>query len=130
LKTRIDVKALELFRKPLAEILAEIESPDRHVGGLALEALAFKLMRILDMRYASTRLRAQATGGAEVDLIFESDRLVFSRWQIQCKNTPRVSLDDVAKEVGLTKFLKSNVIVIVSTGEIGIARKNWRILTK
>jgi site-specific DNA-methyltransferase (cytosine-N4-specific) len=30
-----------------------------------------------------------------------------------------VSLDDVAKEVGLTHFLKSNVIVVASTGEIG-----------
>ena len=63
--------------------------------------------------------RGSATGGAEVDLIFESARLVFSRWQVQCKNTARVSLDDVAKEVGLTHFLKSNAIVMVSTGEIG-----------
>lgn len=30
-----------------------------------------------------------------------------------------MALDDVAKEVGLTHFLKSNVIVIVSTGDIG-----------
>jgi hypothetical protein len=30
----------------------------------ALEALAFKLMRLLDMTYVATRLRAQATGGA------------------------------------------------------------------
>lgn len=50
---------------------------------------------------------------------FHSSRLVYSRWQIQCKNTARVALDDVAKEVGLTHFLKSNVIVIVSTGDIG-----------
>jgi site-specific DNA-methyltransferase (cytosine-N4-specific) len=86
---------------------------------LALEALAFKLMRLIDLDYVATRLRGTATGGAEVDVIFESSRLVFSRWQIQCKNTDRVSLDDVAKEVGLTHLLKSNVIVIVSTGEIG-----------
>ena len=44
---------------------------------------------------------------------------MFSRWQVQCKNTARVSLDDVAKEVGLTHFLKSNAIVMVSTGDIG-----------
>jgi site-specific DNA-methyltransferase (cytosine-N4-specific) len=36
----------------------------------------------------------------EVDFIFRSQRLVFSRWQVQCKNTAKVSLDDVAKEVG------------------------------
>lgn len=108
-----------LLRKPLTEILGELGSEDRHVAGLALEALAFKLMRLLDMAYVATRLRGADTGGAEVDLIFESARLVFSRWQIQCKNTARVTLDDVAKEVGLTHFLKSNVIVIVTTGQVG-----------
>ena len=108
-----------LLRKPLDQILAELPSLDRHIRGLALEALAFKLMRLIDLTYVATRLRGTATGGAEVNLIFESSRLVFSRWQIQCKNTTRVSLDDVAKEVGLTHMLKSNVIVIVSTGQIG-----------
>ena len=82
-------------------------------------------MRLLDMTYVVTRLRAQATGGAEVDLVFESSRLVFSRWQVQCKNTSRVSLDDVAKEVGLTHFLKSNVIVMVSTGDIGSEARRY-----
>lgn len=119
LKGQTDPKLLTLLRKSLAEILIEINSNDRFIAGLALEALAFKLMRLLDMNYVATRLRGQATGGAEVDLIFESARLVFSRWQIQCKNTAHVSLDDVAKEVGLTHFLKSNVVIIVSTGRIG-----------
>lgn len=107
------------LRKPLAEIVAEVSDPDRHRRGLALEALAIRLLRLVDLTYVATRLRGDATGGAEVDIIFETTRLVFSRWQIQCKNTAAVSLDDVAKEVGLTHFLKSNVIVIVSTGAIG-----------
>lgn len=119
LKGQTDPKLLALLRKSLDEILIEIDSNDRFIAGLALEALAFKLMRLLDMNYVATRLRGQATGGAEVDLIFESARLVFSRWQIQCKNTAHVSLDDVAKEVGLTHFLRSNVVIIVSTGRIG-----------
>jgi site-specific DNA-methyltransferase (cytosine-N4-specific) len=119
LKDQTDPKLLNLLKKPLATILAELSSEDRYIAGLALEALAFKLMRLLDMTYVATRLRASATGGAEVDLIFQSARLVFSRWQVQCKNTSRVSLDDVAKEVGLTHFLKSNVIIMISTGEIG-----------
>lgn len=54
-----------------------------------------------------------------------TSRLVFSRWQVQCKNTGTVSLDDVAKEVGLTHFLKSNVIVIVSTGDIGAEARRY-----
>ena len=85
-----------LLRKPLKEIREEMDSVNTHVRGLALEALAFKLMRLIDLTYVDTRLRGTATGGAEVDLVFESARLVFSRWQIQCKNTSRVSLDDVA----------------------------------
>ncbi|MDE2895256.1 MAG: restriction endonuclease [Chloroflexota bacterium] len=120
-----DPKLLSLLRRPLEDILAELDDKDRFVAGLALEALAFKIMRLLDMTYVATRLRANQTGGAEVDLIFESARLVFSRWQIQCKNTARVSLEDVAKEVGLTHFLKSNAIVLVTTGEVGAEARRY-----
>lgn len=108
-----------MLRKSLAQILEEVSVRDRHLKGLALEALAFYLMRLVDLRYVATRLRGKATGGAEVDLIFEGTRLLFSRWQIQCKNTRSVSVDDVAKEVGLTLQLKSNVVMVVSTGAVG-----------
>ena len=114
-----------LLRKPLKDIHKELNSRDRHIRGLALEALAFKLMRLVDLSYVATRLRGNATGGAEVDLIFESARLMYSRWQIQCKNTARVSLEDVAKEVGLTHFLKSNAIVMVCTGDIGAEARRY-----
>jgi site-specific DNA-methyltransferase (cytosine-N4-specific) len=43
----------------------------------------------------------------------------FSKQSVDHREMVRLSLDDVAKEVGLTHFLKSNVIVIVSTGDIG-----------
>ena len=125
LSRQTDPKLLRLLRRPLADILAELDDKNRFVAGLALEALAFKIMRLLDMTYVATRLRASQTGGAEVDLIFESARLVFSRWQIQCKNTSHVSLDDVAKEVGLTHFLKSNAIVVVTTGEVGAEARRY-----
>ncbi len=114
-----------LLRKSMHDILNDLKATDTHTRGLALEALAFKLMRLLDMDYVATRLRGSATGGAEVDLIFQSARLVFSRWQVQCKNTARVNLEDVAKEVGLTHLLKSNVIVVVSTGEIGASARGY-----
>ena len=114
-----------LLTKSFAQILEELKSENPYLRGLALEALAFKLMRLIDLNYIATRLRGTETGGAEVDVIFEGVRLVFSRWQIQCKNTSRVSLDHVAKEVGLTHMLKSNVIVIVSTGEIGETARNY-----
>lgn len=105
-------------RLSLRQILQDLAAADRHVKGLGLEALAVFLFRLLDMEFVRWRLRGRDTGGAEVDVIVEGARLVFSRWQIQCKNTGRVVLDDVAKEVGLAFSLKSNVIVVVSTGTI------------
>ncbi len=115
-ETQSDLRSL--LRKSLPEILKELKSSDKHVRGLALEALAFKLMRLLDMTYIATRLRGIATGGAEVDVVFESSRLAFPRWQVRCKNAARVTLDDVAKEVGLAYFLNTNVIVIATVGHI------------
>ena len=131
LKGQADPKLIELHCKSIVEILESLNSDNRYIAGLALEALAFKLMRILGMDYIATRLRGESTGGAEVDLIFESSRLVFSRWQVQCKNTAHVSLEDVAKEVGLVQLLKSNVIVVVSTGKISEdARKYSNVVMK
>ena len=128
-QTRIELRPM--LRKSLKDIRKDVKSGNRHIRGLALEALAFKLMRLVDLIYVATRLRGSATGGAEVDLIFESTRLVFSRWQVQCKNTARVSLDDVAKEVGLTHLLKSNAVVMISTGKIGDEARRYanRIMT-
>lgn len=70
LKTQVDPRLIDLLRKSLVEIMSEIDSQDRYTSGLGLEALAFKLMRLLDMKFVATHLRAQATGGAETDLIF------------------------------------------------------------
>jgi site-specific DNA-methyltransferase (cytosine-N4-specific) len=125
LDSQVDSDIRQLLRKPLKDVIDELDSNDKYLRGLALEALAFKLMHLLDMTYVATRLRGATTGGAEVDLIFESTRLVFSRWQVQCKNSVAASLDDIAKEVGLTHFLKSNVIVIVTTGRIGSEARKY-----
>jgi hypothetical protein len=116
LEKQVATELRPLLKKPLHEILGQLHSKDKYVKGLALEALAFYLMRLIDLRYVGTRLRGTATGGAEVDLIFEGTRLLFSRWQIQCKNTKAVSLDDVAKEVGLTLWTGASVLLFVTNG--------------
>ena len=74
---------------------------------------------------AATPLRVRERS-AEVDPVFEGACFVFSLWHIQRKKTARVSLDEVANEGGLIHFLKSDVIVIVSTREIGACRTNQR----
>lgn len=103
----------------LEEILADMESPDTYVKGRALELLAIHLGWLLDLDFKGWRTRSADTGGAEVDVILEGARLIFSRWQVQAKNTPdsNVRLGDVAKEVGLSlTFIYSNVVMMVTTG--------------
>jgi hypothetical protein len=110
----------ELFEIPLSQILSDLDSSDMYVKGKALELLAIYLARLLDLQFKGWRLRSADTGGAEVDVIVEGARLMFSRWQIQAKNTPTtmVRLGDIAKEVGLSlTFIYSNVVMVVTTGD-------------
>lgn len=114
----LPAKLRVLLRRPLAEIVESLDSSSGYDKGLALEALGFKMMRSIGLEYRETRFRPRK-GRFEVDLLFDSERLGYSRWQIQCKNTTRVGLDDVAKEVGLVYRLLSDVIVIITRGKIG-----------
>lgn len=108
----------ELFKLSLAQILSDLGSSDTYVKGKALELLAIYFARLLDLEFKGWRLRSADTGGAEVDVIVEGARLMFSRWQIQAKNTTAVRLDDVAKEVGLSlTFIHSNVVMLITTGD-------------
>ena len=125
LASQADPRVVALLRRPLGSILSDLDSSDRHVAGLALEAVALNLMRLLNMDYVATRLRAAETGGVEVDLVCQSTRLVFTRWQIQCKNAARMSMDDVAREVGLTHLLRSNAIVVVTTGTVDAEARRY-----
>lgn len=118
LATQADPRVVALLRQPLGKLLSDLHSSDTHGAGLALEAVALNLMRLLNMDYVATRLRGAETGGVAVDLVCQSTRLVFTRWQIQCKNAARMSIDDVAREVGLTHLLKSNAVVVVTTGTV------------
>jgi len=74
------------------------------------------LCRLLDLRLIGWRHRWKDTGGAEVDVLAEGTNFVFTRWEIQCKNTARVALEDIAREVGMADFYHANVVMIVTTG--------------
>ena len=69
----------ELFERPLSQILADLKSDDKHVKGRALELLAIYLARLIDLEFKGWRVRSADTGGAEVDVIVEGARLIFSR---------------------------------------------------
>ncbi len=119
------VQYRKLIRMRYADILDGLSDKSRHEKGLALEALAFYLARLLGLEFVQWRLRSNKTGGAEVDVVMEGAHLIFSRWQIQCKNSKQATLEDIAKEVGLAQVIKANVILVVTTGKIGPAARQF-----
>lgn len=117
-KDQVGSPLTEAYCKSFAVLREEIDSDDKYKKGLALEAFAIKVMRIIGLDFVKTRYRDIQIGGAEVDVIFDSTRLTYNRWQVQCKNTATVTIDMVAKEVGLSHMLKSNAIVMMTTGHL------------
>ncbi|HBG74695.1 MAG: hypothetical protein A2X25_11730 [Chloroflexi bacterium GWB2_49_20] len=109
----------KLIRMSFDEILVGLNNESKHKKGLALEALAFYLGRLIGLDFVKWRLRSVETGGGELDVIMEGANLIFSRWQIQCKNSTQATLEDIAKEVGIAQLIRTNVIMIVTTGRIG-----------
>lgn len=102
---------------PLDDVMADLESPNTHVKGVALELLAIRIASDLGLLPIRFRLRGTASAGAEVDLVAEGAHLHFSRWLFQCKNTRSGSgLEDLAREVGMATLLRAHVVVMVTTG--------------
>lgn len=122
-----DLSQTELNRS-FESVVADLDDQDLHVKGKALELLAIWMIRLTSLRFTKWRLRSyEATGQGEVDVLAASDaaigglplrdRFVYHRWQIQCKNTKRVDVEVLAKEVGMTFVTGADVVMIVTTGE-------------
>lgn len=110
---------------PLDQIYVELDSPDSHVKGIALELFALRLATDLGLTPVRFRLRGTETGGAELDLVCEAAHLIFSRWLFQCKNQKSVDLADLAKEIGMSVILKAQVVVIATTGDFRESVKTY-----
>ncbi|HAB38248.1 MAG TPA: hypothetical protein DCE52_09695 [Rhodobacteraceae bacterium] len=103
---------------PRAEILSMLDSKSKHQRGLGLELLALRMLIDLGLEPRSFRLRTRETAYAELDLTAEGVHLTFSRWNIQCKCiTSKVSLGDIAKEVGLAIYSRAHVVAVVTTSD-------------
>ena len=105
---------------PLVTIKEDLFGQDKHLGGLALELLALRMVIDLGLDPRNFRVRSASTAYAEVDLMAEGSHLMFSRWTFQCKRygkqeASKVGLSEVAKEVGIALFVKAHVIVMVTT---------------
>lgn len=103
---------------PRAEVRRLLESSQSYDRGLGLELLALKMILDIGLEPRAFRLRSRDTAHAEVDLTAEGKNLLFSRWNFQCKcMAARVSLGDVAKEVGLAIYSKAHVVAVVTTSD-------------
>lgn len=105
--------------KPLSQIFEEIESEDTHIKGIALEELSILIGQSLGLKFSSFRTMSSDTGGAEVDVIFEQQGIFYSKWLVQCKNTPKspIHVSTVAKEVGNALVNTANGVIIVTSGK-------------
>ncbi len=119
----------DVLRQSFDTIREQMDSEKKHVKGRALEALAIKIGFLLDLDFVDWQLRGIETGGAEVDVVMDSVEIDFSRWQIQCKNTnKKIRTKHVAKEVGLSRMLQSNIILMI--GRSGIVPDARRFAKK
>jgi DNA modification methylase len=114
-----EISQTELNRS-FEDVVSDLDDPDKHIKGKALELLAIWMIRLTSLRFTKWRKRDYETGQGEVDVLAASDRFVYHRWQIQCKNTKRVDVEVLAKEVGMTFVTGADVVMIVTTGEFTI----------
>jgi site-specific DNA-methyltransferase (cytosine-N4-specific) len=111
-----EISQTELNRS-FEDVVKDLEDPDKHVKGKALELLAIWMIRLTSLRFTKWRKRDYETGQGEVDVLAAADRFVYHRWQIQCKNTKKVDVEVLAKEVGMTFVTGADVVMVVTTGE-------------
>ncbi|MBP1986763.1 restriction endonuclease [Halolamina salifodinae] len=110
------------LRKSFQELLDDLDNGTKYERGLALELLAIKIGRLLNLDYTAWRARGRNTSGNEVDVVMDSVDITFQRWQIQCKNTTsKLSIDEVTREVGISRRLKTDVILLI--GREGVTSK-------
>jgi len=112
-----DLTSSELNRT-LDDVIADLNHENKSVRGAALELLTIWIIRLLGLRFAQWRYRSGDRNHMEAGVIAASDKIAYSRWQIQCKaNAGRfIGIDAVAKEVGLAFLTQADVIMIVTTG--------------
>jgi len=113
---------------PLSKLVADIkQNNDIHLKGEALEILAIRFCQLLDLEFMGWReTDERVSAGGEVDGMMHSSRLIYSRWQIQCKATDKITYETIAKEFGVAAVSLASVILIVSTGEMTPGAEKYR----
>lgn len=116
----VGAAAAKFLRVSLDDVRRDLLSDDKHTKGTALEALAIRIMRALDLRFESWRLRAADAGFAEVDVTLNGVMGgLATRWQVQCKNTPRsrIGNEDLAREIGVAAVSRATHVLFVANAQ-------------
>lgn len=93
---------------------------------MALETLTIKIGRLLGLEFVGWRVRGQATGGSEVDVVMDDIGTIFNRVQIQCKNIQaQLEAKHVAREVGLSRMIRTNTILMIARGGVSADAKQY-----
>ena len=118
----------EISSKSWADIVRDVrEGKNKDSRSKALELLTVKICLTLDLQFMGWReTDEEITAGGEVDAMFHSDRLLYSRWQVQCKHSKTISYEALAKEIGVVQVTLANVILIASTGEATRSARSLR----
>lgn len=108
----------DIASKSWADVVRDLrQGKDKDRRAKALELLAIKVCQTLDLRFMGWRETDESvTAGNEVDAMLHSSRLIYTRWQVQCKAASKVSVETIAKEVGAAQVTLANVILVVGTG--------------
>ncbi|MBN2093120.1 restriction endonuclease, partial [candidate division KSB1 bacterium] len=113
---KISGVALRSLNKSFNDVVDELVSPNKYEKGVALELLSIWMTRLLGLHFTGWRIRSQETAGAEVDVLAANDKIIYNRWQIQCKNTRKtVDIGVITKEIGLTFLTEADIVMIVTT---------------
>jgi len=121
-ETGLTVTGPEL-QVPLTTLVTQLRDPDPNIRGRALELFALRLLHHLGLR--QIRWRTRPTNAEEIDGSAEGEAQVHTRWQVQCKNTDLLDVDDAAKEVGIAVRNRSTIILLVTTGKLTRAADNF-----
>lgn len=108
---------------PMADLVNRMASPDKDVKGRGLELFALRLL--LRLGLSEIRWRPRPTAAEEIDGSAIGYVPVHTRWQVQCKNTKTLHVDDAAKEVGLAVRNRSTIIMLVTTGKFSSAAEDF-----
>lgn len=121
-------KVREIASLSMADVVNQVKTGATiDERGRALEILAVKICQLLDLDFMGLRETDEnVVAGGEVDAFMHSARLVYSRWQIQCKASDRITFEAIAKEVGVSEVSLATVILIVSTGKITDGAETYR----